>query len=60
LIAYKEQRDPALAERMQPYRLAKYRLWRTLSDVPILTRETFEEQVSGDPVEQAKGQMIMF
>jgi len=60
LIAYKEQRDPALAERMQPYRLAKYRLWRALAEVPILTRETFGEQISGDPVEQAKGQMMMF
>jgi hypothetical protein len=60
LIAYKEQRDPLLAERMQPYRLAKYRLWRTLSEVPILTRDTFEEQISADPVEQAKGQMMMF
>ena len=60
LIAYKEQRDPALAERMQPYRLVKYRLWRSLSEVPILTRETFEEQISDDPVEQAKGQMMMF
>jgi hypothetical protein len=60
LIAYKEERDPVLAERMQPYRLAKYRSWRSLSEVPILTRATFEEQISGDPVEQAKGQMMMF
>jgi hypothetical protein len=60
LIAYKEQRDPALAERMQQYRLMKYRMWRTLSNMPILTRETFEEQSSGDPVEQARGQMMMF
>jgi hypothetical protein len=60
LIAYKEERDPVLAERMQPYRLVKYRSWRSLSEVPILTRATFEEQISGDPVEQAKGQMMMF
>jgi hypothetical protein len=60
LIAYKEQRDPVLADRMQAYRLVKYRLWRALSEVPILTRETFEEQIIGDPVEQAKGQMMMF
>ncbi len=42
LIAYKEQRDPVLAERMQAYQLVKYRLWRALAEVPILTRETFE------------------
>ncbi len=60
LIAYKGQRDPALAERLKGYRLVKYRLVRTLSEVPILTRETFEEQIASDPVEQSKGQMMMF
>ena len=60
LISYKQQRDPSLAARLRPYRLVKYRLLRALSDVPILTRETFEEQIASDPVEQSKGQMIMF
>jgi len=60
LIAYKQQRDPAMAEQMKPYRLAKFRLWRALAEVPILTRESFEEQLSSDPVERAQGQMMMF
>jgi hypothetical protein len=60
LVAYKEQRDPQFAERLKNYRLVKYRLVRALSEVPILTRETFEEQIATDPVEQAKGQMMMF
>ena len=60
LIAYKAQRDPAFAERLKLYRLAKYRLWRTLSEAPILTRETFEEQLASDPIERSHGQMIMF
>jgi len=60
LVAYKEQRDPALAERLGRYQLMKYRLVRALAGVPILTRETFEEQIAGDPVEQTKGQMMMF
>ena len=60
LIAYKERRDPALAERMKSYRVVKYRLWRALSELPILTRETFEEQLVTDPVQQAEGQMMMF
>jgi len=60
LIAYKERRDPILAERMQVYRVTKYRLWRSLSRLPILTRETFDEQLSTDPVQQAEGQMMMF
>jgi hypothetical protein len=60
LIAYKAQRDPAFAERLKHYRLAKYRLWRTLSEASILTRETFEEQLASDPIERSHGQMIMF
>ncbi|MEP6894746.1 MAG: hypothetical protein ABI986_03970, partial [Chloroflexota bacterium] len=60
LAAYKAQRDPALAARMKNYRVAKYRLLRTLVEVPVLTRETFEEQLASDPVEKAKAQMIMF
>ncbi len=60
LIAYKEQRDPVLAEQMMAYRVVKYRLWRALSEVPILSRDTFEEQLSSDPVQQAEGQMMMF
>ncbi|MGZ6317238.1 MAG: hypothetical protein ACXWNQ_08270, partial [Anaerolineales bacterium] len=60
LIAYKEQRDPVLAGHMKSYRVVKYRLWRALARLPILTRETFEEQLSSDPVEQAKGQLMMF
>ena len=60
LVAYKAQRDPKLAERLEGYRLVKYRLLRALATVPILTRETFEEQIAGDPIEQMKGQMMMF
>jgi hypothetical protein len=60
LVAYKAQRDPALAGRLKNVRLVKYRLLRALAEVPILTRETFEEQIANDPVEQTKGQMMMF
>jgi hypothetical protein len=60
LIAYKQQRDPALAVRLKRHKVVKYRLVRALSEVPILTPETFEEQIVGDPVEQSKGKMMMF
>lgn len=60
LAAYKQQRDPALTARLKNYRVVKYRLLRTLSEVPILTRETFEEQIASDPVEKSTGQMMMF
>jgi hypothetical protein len=60
LAAYKAQRDPALAARMEPYRLVKYRLLRAMSAMPILTPETFEEQIASDPIQQAQGQLMMF
>ena len=60
LAAYKQLRDPSLAVRLKKYKVVKYRLLRALLEVPILTRETFEEQVASDPVEQSKGQLMMF
>jgi hypothetical protein len=60
LAAYKAQRDPSLAGRMKRHQVVKYRLLRTLIELPVLTRETFEEQVAGDPLEKSKSQMMMF
>ena len=60
LAAYKQQRDPALAERMRDWRLLKFRLLRSLAAIPVLNRQTFDEQLSSDPVEQAQGQLMMF
>ncbi len=60
LAEYKKQRDPSLAARLKKYQLVKYRLLRTLVEVPVLTRETFEEQIASDPLEKSKSQMMMF
>jgi hypothetical protein len=60
LAAYKQQRDPSLVERLKGHQVVKYRMLRTLMNVPILTRETFDEQVASDPLEQSKGQLMMF
>lgn len=60
LVAHKQERDPSLKEQLKKYRLVKYRLLRSLFEVPILTRETFEEQIASDPVEKAAGQLMMF
>jgi hypothetical protein len=61
LAAYKQMRDPSLAARIKKYRLVKYRLLRALLEVPVLTRETFEEQIASDPVEESStGQLMMF
>lgn len=60
LAAYKQKRDPSLRVRLKKHKLVKYRLLRSLLEVPILTRETFEEQIASDPIEESKGQMMMF
>ena len=60
LVAYKIQRDPSLAARLKKYRLVKYRLLRSLIEVPVLTRETFDEQIKSDPFEKSKSQLMMF
>jgi hypothetical protein len=60
LATYKAQRDPSLAARLKAVQVVKYRLLRTLIELPVLTRETFEEQVVGDPLEKSRSQMIMF
>jgi hypothetical protein len=33
---------------------------RTLVELPVLTRELFEEQIAGDPLEKSKLQITMF
>jgi hypothetical protein len=33
---------------------------RALVEVPVLTRETFEEQIASDPLEKSILQMMMF
>jgi hypothetical protein len=60
LIAYKQERDPSLKERLKKHRLVKYRTLRNLLEVTVLTRETFEEQIASDPVEKSTKQMMMF
>jgi hypothetical protein len=60
LIAYKQERDPSLKARMKSRRVVKYRLLRSISEVKILTRESFDQQIKNDPVEKSAAQMIMF
>jgi hypothetical protein len=60
LLSYKRQRDPAFAARLEGVRFVKFRLLRALAEIPLLTRESFDEQVARDPIEQARGQMMLF
>jgi hypothetical protein len=60
LATYKAQRDPSLAARLKEVRVMKYRLLRTLLEVPVLTRESFGKQIASDPLEKSKLQMILF
>jgi hypothetical protein len=60
LLAYKEQRDPKLRLRLADLCIVKFRHLRTLGSIPVLNRQTFEEQIISDPVEQLQGQLMMF
>lgn len=61
LLAYKEKRDPALSAALSGRRIIKFRLLRTLSKVPLINAQTWEEQIGSDPVEgNPSGQLMMF
>ncbi|GAB4503824.1 MAG: hypothetical protein Fur0043_08160 [Anaerolineales bacterium] len=60
LLAYKQTRDPNLRLALAGWRIVKFRLLRALADIPVLNRQTFEEQIASDPVQQSQGQMMMF
>lgn len=60
LIAYKQDRDPSLKERMKNIPLVKFRTLRNMLEVTVLTRETFAEQITSDPIEKSAKQMMMF
>ena len=60
LLGYKENRDPRLRRRLEGWNILKFRLLRSLADIPVLNRQTFEEQLISDPLEQSQGQMMMF
>lgn len=59
LLAYKLDRDPALRSVAEGWRILKFRALRRLSGVTGLTRERFEKELSGDPIEPPE-QMKLF
>jgi hypothetical protein len=60
LLAYKGNRNFELQQRLEAWHVLKFRLVRTLAEIPVLNRQTFEEQITSDPVEQMQGQLMMF
>ncbi len=60
LLAYKRQRDPAFASRLDGVRFLKFRLVRAMAEHSLLTRASFEEQLTRDPIEQVHRQMLLF
>jgi hypothetical protein len=59
LLAYKLDRDPALRFVAERWRILKFRALRRLSEMTGLTRESFEKELSGDPIETPE-QMKLF
>ena len=59
LLAYKLDRDPSLAALAHRWRIVKFRHLRRLAEMAGLTRESFEKNLSGDPIEPPE-QMKLF
>jgi hypothetical protein len=57
LLEYKIRRDPSLAVRLEGLRVMKFRLVRALAEQPMLDRDTFETQISGDTDQERRGQL---
>ena len=55
LLAYKRQRDPAFAARLDGLRFVKFRLLRALADSADVTRESLAARLDGDPIESVRG-----
>ena len=59
LLAYKLDRDPSLAILARSWRIVKFRHLRRLAEMTGLTREHFEKNLAGDPIEPPE-QMKLF
>ena len=61
LAAFKLRRDPHLQSlKTESWSIVKYRQLRNLSDNPLLTRELFASQITGDPPEYSSTQLALF
>jgi hypothetical protein len=59
LLAYKLDRDPVLKGLAERWRIVKFRALRRLSEMTVLTRDLFEKELGGDPIEPPE-QMKLF
>lgn len=61
LIAYKLKRDPNLRLlKGDKWQLVKFRQLRNLAGNPLLSRDLFNSQISGDPPEFHTSQLALF
>jgi hypothetical protein len=59
LLTYKLDRDPDLKSCAESWRVVKFRHLRSLSEIPGLTREHWERDLTSDPIERPE-QMKLF
>ena len=59
LLSYKLDRDPGLRSLAEGWRILKFRNLRRLAGITDLSRERFEKELSGDPIEPPE-QMKLF
>ena len=61
LFDYKIKRNPALRELSTGWRFIKFRLLRSLGEIPLITKATWDEQIGSDPIEgRSQSQLMMF
>ncbi len=61
LLAYKQKRDPALRALADGWHFIKYRLLRSIGELPLITKATWNEQIGSDPIEgRTQSQLMMF
>ena len=61
LLDYKIKRNPALRELSEGWRFIKFRLLRSLGEIPLITKATWDEQIGSDPIEgRSQRQLMMF
>ena len=61
LFDYKQKRDPGLHALAENWRFIKFRLLRTTGELPLISKETWDEQVGSDPIERrTQSQLMMF
>ncbi len=61
LLDHKQKRNPFLRMLAERWHFIKFRLLRSLGEIPLITKATWDEQIGSDPIEgRSQSQLMMF